>query len=147
LVLVLAACASTIEDQGQVRELEERLSHFPPAELVAENLGFSGQHLCWLREAGASIPSHRREAYAAHLAEAELLYDTWVYLDLASFHLKLARRLAARGRMGTPHLGGQTTLEIAAGYIEALETLLGEEAFLTGRMPPPVPYWRFQWVD
>jgi hypothetical protein len=31
--------------------------------------------------------------------------------------------------------------------IRLLEELLGEEDFALGRMPPPVPVWRFQWVD
>jgi hypothetical protein len=146
LVLLLAPFTSTIEDQVQVRELEERLSHFPPAEVIAESLRIGKEHIWWLKNAGDAKPSHWREAYAAHLAEAERLYDTWNSLHRARYAFIVDRCAARQGVLN--HLpDGGTDLEETAKLIEALETNIGEEAFRAGRMPPPVPYWRFQWID
>jgi hypothetical protein len=152
LVLLLAALIPETKAQEWVRDLEEQLRQFPSAEVVAYNLDSSFQHISWLREAGAAIPTHRREVYAAHLADAERLQNAWLYLDRANRTLQLARHIADGGRiyddgLYKPPDTVRSFLSTAAHYIEALETLLGEEAFRAGRMPPPVPYWRFQWID
>jgi hypothetical protein len=140
------------EAQTQVRKLEEQVRQVPPAEIVATNVAFSQQHLCWLRETGAAIPSHRREAHAAQLADAKRLRDAWLYLDHANRILQLARRMADGGRIYDdgfykPPDTVRSILSTAGHSIEALETVLGEEAFSAGRMPPPVPVWRYQWIE
>jgi hypothetical protein len=153
LVLVLAAFTSKVEAQEQIRKVEERLRQFPPPKVVGDFAHMSNEHICWLRHVGAAMPSHRREAYAAWLADAECLDDAWSYLDNAYRLLGQAKDLAD-GRRVKPILFGSFPEETVEGKlacaqkcITRLKTLLGEEAFIAGRMPPPVPYWRFQWID
>jgi hypothetical protein len=147
LILVLAAFIPETESQKRVRELEERLRQFPPAEVIAKNLAMSEEHYCWLVRARAAIPSHRRDAHDVHLADAERLYDAWQYLDRANFTLKYARRVANGARMDNPLRAVESLFETAAHYMDSLEAILGEEDFSAGRMPAPVPYRYFQWVN
>jgi hypothetical protein len=145
LVLVLAAFTSKVEAQEQIREVEERLRQFPPPKVVGDFADMSNEHICWLRHVGAAMPSHRREAYAAWLADAECLNDAWSCLDDAYRLLGQAKNMADGRRFPEETVEGK--LAFAQMYIAHLKKLLGEEAFIAGRMPPPVPYWRFQWID
>jgi hypothetical protein len=146
LVLVLAALSPfETETQMRVRKLEEQLRPFPPAEVIADNCFVSNRYYDRLREVGGVIPSHQREAFAVHLAEAERLRDAWSSLAKATKFLKHVRCQADGGMDENER--SEVLLKVSARFIKALETNLGEEAFRAGRMPPPVPYWRFQWVD
>jgi hypothetical protein len=150
LALVLASITFTIDAREQVRRVEERMRQFPPAEVAANFFAMSAEHYSWVQKTGAVIPTHRREAYTAHLADAERLYDAWSYLDAATRLLEEARCLAVGRRMPIHSFLVETVeskLACARKCVNRLETLLGEEAFCAGRMPPPVPYWRFQRID
>jgi hypothetical protein len=154
LALALLACVPKTEAQKQVREVEKLLCQFPPAEVIDDNLRWSKEHYCWLEKAGGAVPSHRREAYGSHLTEAKRLYDAWMCRFRASHRLTQARYLADTGRKNNfsafnkyPVQTVPELLEEAELFISALEELLGKDNFNVGRMPPPVPYWRFQWID
>jgi hypothetical protein len=147
LALALLACIPETDAQKQVRELEARLRQFPPAEAIANNLALSEKHYCWLVRTGLAIPSHRRNGHAAHLADAKRLYDAWSYLDQASRNLKDAKCPPMGGGSYNPFRTVESMLFMSERGIELLESSLGEEAFCAGRMPPPVPIWRFLRID
>jgi hypothetical protein len=142
LVLALLACVPESETQKQVRDLEGRLRPFPPAEVITANLEISERHLKWLREAHSAIPSHQQIAYAAHVVEAEQLHEAWSELYSARRCLKGTRFFEDGSKKKA-----EPELDVANAFVEALEKRLGEVNFRAGRMPPPVPVWRFQWVD
>jgi hypothetical protein len=145
LALALLACVPESETQKQVRVLEERLRPFPAEDVIAFNLEICNQHVSWMKNADCAIPSHHKHRYAAWLTEAERLQDTWNCLSRARIFLKEARRVAEENPPRIQH--GPSVFRVTQRYIDHLELLLGEENFAFGRMPPPVPIWRFQWVD
>jgi hypothetical protein len=154
LALSLLAFVPETASHRQLRELERRLLQFPPEDVVRDNLAFGNRHLEWLQVASAIVPAHRREAMAAHVAEAERLYGVWCCLFRANIQIAEVKRLVAMGRKdnGSPmnKYFPQTVeklLTLAESWIDDLESSLGDEAFRAGRMPPAVPYWRFQWID
>jgi hypothetical protein len=154
LVLALLVFTPQSELQKRVRELEGRLRQFPPAELIADNFDFSRQHLRWLQATGPAIPFHRREAHHARLTEAKRLHGAWWCLSLATRRLEEAKELVVEGRKDNRSIFNkycpqtvEELLEEAERYICVLENLLGDANFRSGVMPPPVPVWRFQWID
>jgi hypothetical protein len=158
LILVMAAFIPKTESQERVRELENSLRQFPAATAVSKNAALSRQYVRRLDEVSVVIPVHRRDAYAKQLHDAKRLWVVWHSLDRAKTLLKEAKSLADQGKMDTRGRNMAKTapelvytvpelLEEAERYIRILEGFLGEESFSTGRMPPPVPYWHFQWID
>jgi hypothetical protein len=100
----------------------------------------SDQHIDWLNNASALIPVHRRESFVARLGEAKRLQETWWHLDRASLCLIKAKQAVRRNDV-------EEYLAFGEKYLSDLKQNIGEESFALGRMPPPVPYWRFQWID
>jgi hypothetical protein len=97
------------------------------------------------------VPLHRRKELDAHLADAERLNDAWCWLSFAKRNLKDAKD-SLEGKCEVPYINGfretlDTRTAAARQGIDKLEKILGKEAFRFGRMPPPVPIWRFQRVD
>jgi hypothetical protein len=152
LVLALSL-TPVIKTNETIRKLEDVLRRFPSSDVVSQNYKFSRQHFLWTKDAGAIVPSHQRKRCAAHLAEAERLYLAWDSLDTATRSLKKASRLTVDGLLDNSSLldereeSAECWLATAERYIETLEGLIGHENFALGRMPPPVPIWRFHWVD
>ena len=150
LALALLACVPETEAQKQIRELEARLRSFPPAEVVRANLAFSTRHLTWLREVRATIPAHRQLMMAAHVAEAERLNNAWKSLDNATDTIAEVKSIVAKCRTDSRSGSYKFLPEVvrcSQRCVDALEELLGPENFRVGRMPPPVPFWYFQWIN
>jgi len=106
----------------------------------------------------AAIPVHRRDAFAKQQQDGKSLWTIWHCLDEARTLLQEAQSLADQGKTDTRGSNRAKTvpelvytvpelLEEAERYIRILEGFLGEENFCAGRMPPPVPYWNFQWAN
>jgi hypothetical protein len=154
LCLVAALLASYPEQpaEKQIRLLEQRLRQFPP-KAVAENfVNLSHNHVRWLNEVATVIPVHQRHHHAGHLKEAIDLETCWECLYGAESDLMDARRMVETGQIkgstfGFYRPGLTEVLHSAERYLDSLEMRLGDDAFQAGRMPPPVPYWRFQRID
>jgi hypothetical protein len=150
LALALLACVPETETQKQVRELEARLRPFPPAKVVRANLEISSRHLAWLQEVRATMPAHRRETMAAQIAEAERLHTLWTSLNRATIRVAEAKSVVAKVQQDKGSGSYKFLPEVirfSQRCLDTLEELLGPANFGTGRMPPPVPVWRFQWVE
>ena len=104
---------------------EAELRRFPPHELVQEYLAFNRAYQAHL-ESRRLLAQHHAEEISAVLWETRLLYWTWDKLDDAWASCTEAARWDALGD---------------------LRVLLGDDAYYSGRMPPPVPLWRFQEID
>jgi hypothetical protein len=151
LVLAVSLLPTMAERADFIRELEERICQFPSFEVAYVNHALSSDHLQWVQQARAVVPLHRRKLFAAHLADAERFNDAWCWLSYAKRNLKDAK-YSLEGKCLVPYINGfrdtfETRTAAARQSIDKLEKILGKEAFHAGRMPPPVPMWRFQWVD
>jgi hypothetical protein len=104
---------------------EADLQRFPPREVVQEYLAFNRSYQVHL-ESRRLLAPHHADAISAVLRDTRLLYWTWDKLDDAWTGCTDAARWAALGD---------------------LRSLLGDDAYYWGRMPPPVPLWRFEEID
>jgi hypothetical protein len=153
IVLALSAIGHEMHVQWHLRELEAQLSQFPPVSVAEVGYDLSWDHVLWLEAAGAAIAAHRRDAYEAQLSEARRMLRPWQFLALARKELYQVRHCAYRWQRDNRSFDNKSPeslsalLEDAELWIHALERKLGEEDFRAGRMPPPVPIWRFQWID
>jgi hypothetical protein len=154
LMFALFTSFPETEPQKQIRGLERRLHQFPPADVVRDNLELSMCYLSWLQRANAIAPVHQRDAMTTRIAEARHLYGVWSSLNRATTQLGEVKMLVALGRKDNRSPSNrywpqtvEKLLSLAEMWIDGLESTLGEENFGAGRMPPPVPVWRFQFVD
>jgi hypothetical protein len=104
---------------------EADLRRFPPHEVVQEYLAFNRAYQAHL-ESQRLFATHHADEMNAVLRETRLLYWAWDKLDDAWTSCTEAARWDALGH---------------------LRCLLGNDAYCRGRMPPPVPLWRFQEID
>ena len=71
---------------------------------------------------------HQREYWDQVLAETDYLFQCWDWLHAAQ--------------------GGEGRDETYWRYsLKRLQSLLGDDIYLAGDMPPPVPVWRFRPID
>jgi len=105
--------------------LEAELRRFPPHEVVQEYLAFNRGYQAHLESCRLLAPHHAEEINAV-LRDTRLLYWTWDKLDDAWGSCTEAARWEA---------------------LRELRCLLGDDGYYWGRMPPPVPLWRFQEID
>lgn len=120
--LLLAAAAFAQDCQPPLTDL----ARFPPQELCWGQVRFADRHLAWLEDRGR-LGLMTGEELVAVKEDALWCRRCWDELDSAgrAFYPEESRR-AALGR---------------------LRRLLGDGAYLAGRMPPPVPLWRFGRAD
>jgi hypothetical protein len=105
--------------------LEAELRRFPPHEVVQEYLAFNRGYQGHLESWRLLAPHHAEEIGEA-LGETRRLYWIWDKLDDA---------------------WGSCAGESRWEALRELRSLLGDEAYFWGRMPPPVPLGRFQEID
>ena len=97
------------------------LSRFPPREDVVAARLFNRAYHAHLHARRSLDPAHWWD-YQDAVAETTALYTAWDCLD----DVQLARDPVAQW-----------------SHLQRLRDLLGEPAFLVGRMPPPAPFHRF----
>lgn len=100
---------------------------FPPAQVAADALRFNRAYRRHV-EVRRWTFLHQREYWDTVLAEIDYLYHCWDWLHAAQ--------------------RGEGRDEIYWRYsLKRLRGLIGEDAYNEGSMPPPVPLWRFGWLD
>jgi hypothetical protein len=97
----------------------------PPRAIVVQARDLNRRFLARM-EAERCVRLHRAADYDLVIGETNWLYQAWDKLDDAQL---------------------MTTEENRWQALEELRQLIGNEAFFTGTMPPPVPIWRFREID
>lgn len=134
LALLLAlAGASRLPDPGD--PLAD-CGRFPDGAACQELEDFARGHLAWLDARRPLCLTESDEAtWRQARTEAQWCFNCW---DWAG---------AAQGNEGDR----TTTDGRVAGYrrfsLDKLRELLGDDDYFAGRMPPPVPLWRFRVLD
>ena len=108
----------------------ENLSYFPPATVALEYATFAREHVQWL-ENNPPLAAWRMADYYDQLREATALRDTW------------DRLVYAHGTPLSDDCVPFPDAEPSLFWLKELRERLGDEAYFTGVMPPPVPMWRF----
>jgi hypothetical protein len=101
------------------------LGRFPPPRYVERLRSFQAEYLEHLR-ARLSYQIHEREQILEAISETESLWAPWETLYDAQ------------------HAWSEDWIRHHLAY---LRMQLGMEDYLEGRMPPPVPVWRFRRID
>lgn len=97
---------------------------FPPGEVSKECWTFANAYVAYLERQSLLWP-HRAEWYMDTIAEAKQLATIWKH----AYYLN----------------GGYGTTTVRE-HLREIRSLLGEDAYMTGRMPLPVPMWRFDYA-
>lgn len=100
--------------------LETDLRWFPPREVAEVNYKLAQEHVDWLK---LMVKANPTEDYGPWLKDAEQCRVCWE--DLYDCHRYYA----------------------TVWRLEFLRMRLGQESYWAGRMPPPVPLWRFRRID
>lgn len=106
--------------QTPTPSVDVELQRFPPRAAVRANLDFATAHVAYL-EARVALAPYRSDL-AEWLSEARRLRLAWNALDSAQIFCEETDRRCE---------------------LDTLRELIGADAFFQGRMPPPVPLWRF----
>jgi len=109
---------------GEPSPLSAELLRFPPPDVVRHALSFN--RACYYSfRAQQAVRLHRWQEYHEAPYYLDTAWIAWNALDSCQ-------------SLWDPDRDD---------YLITLRTALGDEAFFTGRMPPPVPYWLFVEID
>jgi len=103
--------------------VEAILARFPDKQTADACREIAVAHVRWLENEIAVFPS-RAEDFDEWLSQAKRYKSAWQYLCSA-------------------HWNYPGNANCVYNALEELRMLIGEENYLAGRMPPPMPYWFF----
>ena len=101
---------------------QEEMRRFPDERVTAECLQMPNRYVEWSRRRQAGMPTSLRDEADEDVLSGQWCQEAWSKLD--DYH-----------RWGIRSCAGE------------LRDMLGDDSFFKGRMPPPVPLWRFRSVD
>lgn len=104
-------------------------ARFPPAAVCQAMEDFGKAHLEWLEaRASLAVGDGAHDYWQARRAEARWCFDVWDWCGACAGceGMEEHRRVLA---------------------LRHLRDLLGDEDYEAGRLPPPVPVWRFRRLD
>ncbi len=130
---VLLLCLGWGDPHPELPPLSD-LDRFPVKWVVEEQLEFSRQHRAWLRVQQGAHPYWSAD-WQPWLDEAQELWDVWSLLDSAWMEWT------------DDGWEGGEPFDVDAyrrGLLAQLRDRLGYRDYYEGRMPPPVPIWRFR---
>ena len=102
----------------------EEINLFPSAWTAAEAVFMADQHIAWLRERVENVKLSEREAYQDWLKEATARWDVWDDLERA-------------------HRFKEDSPGACKSFLETIRRKIGHARYYAGRMPHPLPVWRF----
>ena len=127
LIFMIASLAAMLDNRPPVEDKDR----FPSSEIASEAIELNAKYRTWL-EANRPLDDHTGMWLKA-MTEADALWEIWQ--SVANLHSV------------TDESGNEYLLEELRNRLEELRDVMGEEAYYAGRLPPPVPIWRFQRVD
>lgn len=107
--------------------IEAVLARFPDRQTALECEQIAKAHVWWLR-AEIGVYPWKADYFEEWLYDADRFKNAWASLLLA-------------------HVYRESNCADCKYYLSCLRSIIGEENYLAGRMPPPVPFWYFTEIE
>jgi len=110
---------------------------FPPSAWCEQQYQFASAHYCWVEHEMRTAPEYRRSAWQVWLDDARWCLSCWEMISWA--------RWEAGKDIGP--IGPISPMNLGRPWLAKLRTLLGDDDYYAGVLPPCVPWWFFTWID